>query len=288
MPKSATRTRKSWSRIEVEAVVADYFHMLMLELAGQQYNKTAHRRALLTGLNGRSEGSVELKHQNISAILIELGAPWINGYKPMSNYQGLLLDVVGSRVTRDRRFDEVASVAVEQPAIAPLSADYEGLVVEAPSIRGGKIRDVRPFVPRKMSIKKDYLAIECRNRSLGKAGEEFVVQYERHRLHELGAKKLVDRVEHVSQTKGDGLGFDVLSFETNGKEKLIEVKTTAFGREAPFYVSRSELELSKAEPDQFHLYRLFEFRQQPRMYSLAGPVAKHCLLDPVSYLARFT
>ena len=36
-----------WSRIEVEATVADYFHMLVMELSGQSYNKTAHRRALL-------------------------------------------------------------------------------------------------------------------------------------------------------------------------------------------------------------------------------------------------
>jgi hypothetical protein len=29
-----------WSREEVEAIVADYLHMLTLELAGQSYSKT--------------------------------------------------------------------------------------------------------------------------------------------------------------------------------------------------------------------------------------------------------
>jgi hypothetical protein len=45
----------AWSRLEVEAaVVADYLHMPTLELAGQQYNKTEHRRALLPLLNKRT------------------------------------------------------------------------------------------------------------------------------------------------------------------------------------------------------------------------------------------
>ena len=230
---------------------------------------------------------MELKHQNISAILIELKAPWITGYKPMANYQSLLFDITEARVKEDRDFDEVASAAVDLTAVVPQGINFAGLVVPAP--RKSILKDVgaREYVRRSIGLKKDYLGIESRNRSLGKAGEEFVVQYERRRLLELGAKTLIERVEHVSQTRGDGLGYDVLSFEANGKEKLIEVKTTAFGREAPFYVSRSEVELSKAEPDRFHLYRLFEFRRQPRMFTLAGLVSKHCGLEPVSYLARF-
>jgi len=47
--------------------------MLTLQLARQVYNKTEHRRARLGRLSDRSHGSVELKHQNISAILSELG-----------------------------------------------------------------------------------------------------------------------------------------------------------------------------------------------------------------------
>ena len=63
----------SWTIEEVEAVVADYLHMLTQELAGQSYNKTAHRKVLQAQLQNRSNGSIERKRQNISAILIELG-----------------------------------------------------------------------------------------------------------------------------------------------------------------------------------------------------------------------
>jgi hypothetical protein len=131
------------------------------------------------------------------------------------------------------------------------------------------------------------LAREARNASLGTAGEEFVLEYERARLHKLGKKQLSERVEHVSATKGDGLGFDVLSFEGTGKERFIEVKTTAFSKETPFFVSKNEVEFSKSFSSQFQLYRLFEFRKEPKMFALSGAVAKNCILDPVSYLARF-
>lgn len=76
-------TGEHWSELEIQSIVADYMHMLTLELSGQSYNKTAFRRALLTKLSGRSEASIERKHQNISAVLRDLGCHWIPGYKPV-------------------------------------------------------------------------------------------------------------------------------------------------------------------------------------------------------------
>lgn len=137
------------------------------------------------------------------------------------------------------------------------------------------------------AVKRDYLEREAQNRSLGLAGEEFVVQFEHWRLVGMGHHRLADRVEHVSVSKGDGLGYDVLSFESDGKERLIEVKTTTFGRDTPFFVSRGELTLSQGAQDQFHLYRLFEFRKSPRLFDLPGSLDQHCLLDPVTYRASF-
>lgn len=76
-----------WSVEEVEAIVADHLYMLTLELAGQSFNKTEQRRQLQAKLSGRSDGSIEFKHCNISAVLVHLGLPYIRGYQPRSNYQ---------------------------------------------------------------------------------------------------------------------------------------------------------------------------------------------------------
>ena len=72
----------SWTDEENGLIVADYFAMLADDIAGRRYSKAEHRRALLPLLNDRSEGSVEFKHQNISAVLKGLGEDWIPGYKP--------------------------------------------------------------------------------------------------------------------------------------------------------------------------------------------------------------
>lgn len=280
---------EKWTREEAEATVADYLHMLTLELSGQTYNKTEHRRNLLLKLENRSGGAVERKHQNISAVLIAHGWPYVAGYKPLGNYQGLLAEVVADRISHDRAIDRAAESAADQQAFVPLLKTTENLMVEAPKLaQTAKSPTSEYFTRAKKGIKRDYLDREARNASLGKAGEEFVVEYERLRLYEAGKTKLAEKVDHVASTQGDGLGYDVLSFDTTGRELFIEVKTTAFGKDTPFFISKNEVEFSKAFPSDFHLYRLFEFRKSPRMFDLKGPVDRNCHLDPFSFVGRFS
>ena len=275
-----------WSREEVEAIVADYLHMLTLELAGQSYNKTEHRQYLLLKLNGRSNGSVEFKHGNISAAMLDLGFPYIQGYQPRANYQSLLAVVLAEQIHDKVTLDQADLAAVQQPAVAPTQFDFSKVKSDAPA-KQHRASENFPS-PLFKAVKRDYLEREARNRSLGLAGEQFIVQFERWRLTKLGHVQLADQVEHVAQTKGDGLGFDVLSFEADGRERFIEVKTTTFGRNTPFYLSNVELARSTTSQDQFRLYRLFEFRKAPRLFDLVGSLHSHCSLDPITYRASFS
>jgi len=56
---------KPWRDDELDAIIADYFSMLSLELAGHSYVKSQHSAALMAKIS-RSHRSVEFKHQNIS------------------------------------------------------------------------------------------------------------------------------------------------------------------------------------------------------------------------------
>ncbi len=277
-------TGDDWSRSEVEACVADYLRMPTLELNGQHYNKTAHANALLQVLDGRSRGSIEFKHCNISAVLLELGYPTINGYKRRDNYQSVLLDVVETQLLADTAVHEAAQSAVTRPAMAVAGTDTSSAWVPAPAAT--RIREAPPqYTPRFSAAKRDYLEQEARNRSLGFAGELFVLDIEARRLHAAGKKRLSNRIEHVAKTKGDGLGYDVLSFEESGKERLIEVKTTTFGELTPFFVSRNELARSNIDAERYRLYRVFQFRGQPRLFDLPGSIEDHCHLAAVSFQA---
>lgn len=272
-----------WSREEVEACVADYLQMLTLELNSQRYSKTAHANILLRRLNGRSRPSVEFKHCNISAVMLALGYPYISGYKKRGNFQALLVDVIEAQLSVNLSLQEAVQAAVLRPVIAAIATNDPWVAVpKAPKRISDQLAE---YAPRFSAARRDYLAQEARNRSLGRAGELFVLDLEARRLHAAGRVKLADRVEHVAASQGDGLGYDVLSFEEDGQERLIEVKTTAFGELTPFYVSRNELARSKQDADRYHLYRVFDFRKQPRLFSMEGRIDQQCVLDPVTYLA---
>ncbi len=273
-----------WSREEVEACVADYLEMLTLELNGQRYSKTEHANALLKRLNGRSRPSVEFKHCNISAVMLALGYPNIRGYKKRGNFQALLIDVVEAQLSVNLPLQDAVQAAVLRPVIAAVATTDPW--VDVPRAAKRISDQVAEYAPRFSVARRDYLAQEACNRSLGRAGELFVLDLEARRLHAAGRVKLADRVEHVAASQGDGLGYDVLSFEEDGQERLIEVKTTAFGELTPFYVSRNELARSKQDADRYHLYRVFDFRRQPRLFSMEGQIDHRCVLDPVTYLAN--
>ena len=178
-----------------------------------------------------------------------------------------------------------AEAAALRPAVDVAVTDPAAVWTPAPVLR---VRETAPaYLPDFAAVHRDYLALEARNRSLGRAGEKFVVELEARRLHGLGRGRLADKVEHVAATRGDGPGFDVLSFEPYGREKLIEVKTTAFGQLTPFYVSRNELARSDRDAPRYHVYRVFDFRRHPRVFDLPGRIDAHCRLDPVSFLAGF-
>lgn len=278
-------TGTPWSREEVEACVADYLRMLTLELNGQRYSKTAHANALMRLLSGRSRQSVEFKHANISAVMIELGYPYIDGYKPRANYQAMLLEAVEEQLTQNPDIQAAVEAAVGRPAAAAEVEDHASVWVPKPKV--ARLQQNSPdYKPNFSPAKRDYLAQEARNRSLGQAGELFVAEIEARRLHDLGKRNLADRVEHVARTQGDGLGHDVLSFETDGRERLIEVKTTTFGQLTPFYVTRNELARSEIDSHAYHLYRVFDFRNRPRVFGISGAIPASYDLQPVSYLAR--
>ena len=279
-------TGKEWTDDEVRIIVASYFEMLKLELHGHAYSKAEHRQLISPLLPARSKGSIEFKHQNISAVLLGLGLPYIDGYKPRGNYQARLAEEVESYLEANPNLlATMPSAPVISPQAKPtlIIPDLE-LVIEAPpdQIVSPRTRE-KPWLTRR-GRRIDFAEVDALNRHLGKLGEQFVVEVEKHRLLQLGRDDLAQKVEWVAQTLGDGLGFDVLSFDdTTDAERFLEVKTTGLGKFFPFYVSINEVNCSQDVPDKYHLYRVFDFARDPRLYILHGSLQELCRLDPIKF-----
>ncbi len=279
------RIGADWSEEEVDAAVAEYFRMLQLEAEETRYNKTEHNSALRKKLNNRTKGSVEMKHSNISAVLSDLGLPFINGYKPRGNTQLLLRKAVqaflnGHVSTVSKIVDALEEVK------SPGEKNYKAVLVEPPSFRPSlnmSKTERRERVPRRF----DYAARDEANRSLGRAGEEWVIGFEKHRLTELGVPELFDHVDWVSDRLGDGAGYDILSLDKDGLYRYIEVKTTNGSLETSFVISHNELEFSQEVAERFYLYRLFQFRRDPKLFILNGDISKQLSLKALDFRASF-
>lgn len=278
--------RRDWSRLEVEATAAAYLEMLLLELRGEPYNKAQRRRELQQLLDRRTETAIERKHQNISAILIEMGLPYVNGYKPLRNYQELLRQVVQERTTATPELIPLVQAEIDRPPSVPSFDEILQALVEPPPRRPTETQRVREPSPAPYARRINYLLLEARNSALGRAGEEFVLSFERARLTAEGQDRLAARVEHVSVSRGREEGFDVLSFNANGRDRWIEVKTTGFGAYTPFFVTPNELDVSRTASERYHVYRVFGFRRSPQLFMLAGAIDRSCSLEPAQYVAR--
>ena len=124
--------------------------------------------------------------------------------------------------------------------------------------------------------KADYVLRQKENTRLGAAGEQWVFAFEKKRLIAAGRKDLAKKVEWVAQ-KDDSKGYDILSFDEEGNELFIEVKTTNGGVQTPFYLTASEMAVSSNNASKYRLYRIYDFLKAPKLRVIIGNIG---LLNP--------
>lgn len=270
-----------WTDDEIDLIVADYFDMLKLEIAGVPYVK-AQRNAALQKLTSRSKGSIEFKHQNISAILLEIGLPWIQGYKPMNNYQNKLVERIEKFISHETDYFETS----KEMGYSGISENAI-LYVEAPPSLASDTLPLSPALAR-LVRKVDPALRDARNRALGRQGEERVFHAEQFRLSQAGRPDLAKMVRWIADQDGDGAGFDILSFDYHGKERLLEVKTTVGHQTTPFFISENERRLSSERPDAFRIMRLYDMLIEPKVFELVPPLEKSVFLNPTQFRASFS
>jgi len=274
-----------WTDQENDLIVADYFGMLSEEIAGHRYNKTEHNRILQTKIPRRERGAIEFKHQNISAVMLGLGQPWINGYKPASQFQLSLVDAVVRRLDAGTGWLTSSSSKETHKAVERVVRDPAELWIgPAPTY----LNEPPPIDPERMAaIAKRYNVAErdARNRRLGEAGEHYILEYERAALRRSGRDDLAENVVWTSKIVGDGAGYDIKSFENDGRDRLIEVKTTDGWERTPFHISRNEIAVADANRDEWCLMRVWNFARQPKAFQLRPPLNEHIRLTPTSFIA---
>jgi hypothetical protein len=279
-----TKAASHWTDTEVEIIVADYFSMLEKELTGKEYNKAIHRRNLKSLLDKRSDGSIEFKHQNISAVLIKLGLPFIKGYKSRPNYQKILEQKVISHIANQKAILEPTFIQFAESVSSDFQKTNFNVMLDV--LPEKNLVSEPEIAYERKPIKINYLEREQSNRSLGQSGEQLIVDYEKWRLIQSGKESWVDKIEWVAKFD-DGAGFDILSKNPNGTDRYIEVKTTKLTKETPIFFTKNEYEFSINKSEDYHLYRLFNFSITPKLFIVNGSFDQFCKKEAIQFKGYF-
>ena len=272
--------RRDWSKEERTSALDIYFKMYANEYSGRRYIRKRFYEEFARAYPTRSQKALEYKLQNISACLIEMGMAPLRGMAPAFNYQRVLLDQTAERISV---LESLVLQSVAEPPIVPNSPTQND-IDKPPHWQPSKFAAEARSEP--IARKINFAEREQSNRQLGLAGEQWVVELERRMIHDAGNPSLAKNVRHVSQEEGDGLGYDIESFDINsGTKRFIEVKTTRAGIWTPFSVTCNEVRVSLKLTSRYWLYRVHSFGSRTRVYKLPNAIESSCDLTATNYRA---
>lgn len=256
--------------------------MLEDDILGRSYNKASSNR-YLQEIVGRSRTSIEYKHQNISAVLKGLGEDWIPGYKPAFNFQITLVDSVLRWLKNHPTWLSRRPPYLSVPGLNEAAQLWLG----PPPTYSNQPPPAGLSQMLAIAKKFDVAGRDEQNRALGKAGEELVFSYERSLLVGAGRSDLARRVRWVSEDDGDGTGYDISSYEPDGRSRLIEVKTTNGWERTPFNITRNELAVAEERRAEWCILRIWNFSREPKAFELRPPLSAHVSLTATVFQAQF-
>jgi len=268
------------------AVVTDYLDMLAAELRGEMYSKADHRNRLAKELGVEDADIIDVAFQQVSAVMLALGLPVVDGFRPLGGYPTALATAVHEHLETNPDLVEALWIGGDAHKVTvPVELDDSRMVLNPTPLAGE--HDEGPSVawaPR-VALDVDFRAREARDEALATAGQRFVLAYERARLRETGMKDRVAKLEWVAQDRGDALGYHVRSFDEQGQPRYIIVKCTNFGARLPFTLSAAELAVGLEFGAQTCLYRVFAFSRGARLFVLNGPFEGRLTLVPLEFKA---
>jgi hypothetical protein len=187
--------------------------------------------------------------------------------KPIIAQDQTLLRLHNSRLTTDCYIDESLHILTQDFIYAvvqhletetiPQSEDATEIAIQRVATSGISVTSTN--ISFNGSI-INHVQNNKENKRIGDLGELFVIALEKEKLENANKPSLAKKVAHHAKDKGDGLGYDVLSFDANGNKMYIEVKATKGDKNTPFFITRNELERSKQEQEDFFIYRVYNFK----------------------------
>ena len=116
-----------------------------------------------------------------------------------------------------------------------------------------------------------------RNERIGKIGEKLIYNDEISKLYNLKINKEVNYIA----SKDDSKGYDIESYDENGKEIYIEVKTTRSNYQDFFYLTDKEKKAISEYGERYKIYRVYNLDLKNKTYQVV-------IFDGLTFLEKFS
>ena len=120
--------------------------------------------------------------------------------------------------------------------------DYKFKIITSQPLK----REIKAIINKNEEVVKEgknYKNEFERKQKIGAESEKIVLDFEIRKLKDAGRDDLAKRVKSVSDIASRG--YDIISFDIQGEEKHLEVKTTSFNNS--FFITKNELETSRQD-----------------------------------------
>lgn len=171
----------------------------------------------------------------------------------------------------------------DYPNLKDIRPEFINLEIDSTQVFSKK--DRKSMLPKTKII--DFEKENKKHKRLGERGEQVVLYAERDSLREMGKAKLIKEIKQISK-ENSSAGYDILSFEEDGRNKYIEVKSTnnSPSSKANFIITINEVERAK-ELKNYYIYIVFNVRSKnPKIWILRDPFSfqdKGLTLTPISF-----
>ncbi len=281
----------NWRFEESEFISEYYISELKDFLKYNTPKKLKEAKEFLMQSLHKSSKSVRLKLQHISSILVNSDLPYIEEFKPIPRADIDLIDwnetlnlkkILTEKFNKKENilfFDQIADRNEFKP-----NYNFENLVEDKPEQDVFEKENLTEKKSIKIRPKINYIEREIKNTKLGEEGEKWVIAFEQNKLQKLGLSNLVKEIIWASKDIGDGLGYDVISFNEHQEKIFIEVKTTCLGKYSAFFLTQNELKVS-TNLKNFKIYRVYDFEKETKIYVVEEDIQLQLELTPTIYRA---
>ena len=281
-----------WSIEETNLVCDLYLHQLKSYLSEKKTLTPGHTREFLARKLNKSNKAVRLKMHHISSILVNSDLPYLETFKPFSRVDIDFVDWKETELIKKKLLKELDTKEFIDLFITALSkSNYSTEITENNTFE--KLPKPEVFEYNKTISQKtiricpkiNYVEREIKNSKLGEAGEKWVLDFEKRRLKNIGRGDLTDKVIWASKDIGDGLGYDIISYDKDGNKLFIEVKTTCLGKYSVFYLTEREIKTAAELGNDYLIYRVFDFDKETKIYKIENNIQEELNLIPNTYRA---